>query len=68
MIKQLLRELDFSFFAEVSLLLFVAVFVVVSLITLFRSQNDMMQQAHIVLDDNLLDTKTRTEENNEVNG
>lgn len=51
MIKRLLEELDYTFFAETSLILFVGIFVVVSIVTLFRKNSDTRRYAHIVLDD-----------------
>lgn len=52
MIKRLLGELDYTFFAETSLLLFVTVFVLVSIVTLFRNRGETSKYANIVLEEN----------------
>ncbi len=51
MIKRLLGDLDFSMFAEISLLMFVSIFVVVTLVTLFRKSKVTKAQANVVFED-----------------
>ena len=62
MIKRLLNELDYSFFAEASLVLFVAVFVIVSVVTLLRNRNETSQHAQIVLDENIVLDESEVQE------
>lgn len=52
MIKRILNELDYSFFAETSLILFVSIFLIVSTVTLFRNRDEVRANANIVLDEN----------------
>lgn len=52
MIKRLLGELDFSMFAEISLMMFVSIFVVVTLVTLFRKSKITTAQANVVFEEN----------------
>lgn len=52
MIKELLREIDYTFFAETALVLFLVIFLVVSVMTLLGSHQQSVKHAHIVLDEN----------------
>lgn len=51
MIKRLLGHLDYSIFAEASLIIFVAIFILVSIYTLLRQRTETSRQAQIVLDE-----------------
>ncbi len=52
MIKQLMNQLGYGFFAEVALLLFVVVFAAIVVRTLLTRKDISDRQAHIVLDEN----------------
>ncbi len=45
MVKQVLQQIDLSWFAEAALLVFFAVFVVVSIKTLLSDRNKLQQHA-----------------------
>jgi cbb3-type cytochrome oxidase subunit 3 len=51
MIKDLVYALGYSFFGNASLLMFFAIFVVVSFHALRTSREETEQQANVVLDD-----------------
>ena len=51
MIKDLVYALGYSFFGNVALLMFFAIFVVVSVYVLRTSREETEQQANVVLDD-----------------
>jgi hypothetical protein len=51
MIKDLVYALGYSFFGNVALLMFLAIFIVVCVQILRTSREESRQNAHVVLDD-----------------
>ena len=51
MIKQVLNQIDITVCAEISLLVFAAVFVCVSIRTMFSNRGAALRHANIALDD-----------------
>lgn len=51
MIKEILKACDYSLFSEIALLMFVGIFVVVSIRALVSSRQESQRQAQIVLSD-----------------
>ncbi len=51
MIKEILKACDYSLFSEIALLMFVGIFIAVSIRALLGSQQESVRRAHIVLSD-----------------
>jgi len=51
MIKDLIQHLGYSFFGNLSLVMFLVIFIAVSLYALSFSREESEQQANVVLDD-----------------
>lgn len=57
MIKNLLENLDYDFFAESALLIFVVIFIGVAIRTLFIRTDDSRRHSMVVLNDGNEETK-----------
>lgn len=53
MIKDILRQVDYSLTAQISLLMFFGIFVVVALRTMFLSHKTCNEQANVVFDEEI---------------
>lgn len=56
MIKDVLRQLDYSLTAQISLLMFFTIFIVVSIRTLLQDGNTSQEQANAIFDEKVKET------------
>lgn len=56
MIKDVLRQLDYSLTAQISLLMFFTIFIVVSIRTLLQDRNTSQEQANAIFDEKVKET------------